>query len=182
MDATATALLVTVVGAATTTMTALITQSRIDRSRREGRREEERRLLDERFLQERHEALGARRSQYAVLNTSARQYLTALSDYAHALGRGSAGEHTAREASQLEHARAAYRDCYAELQLTLPEPLLADVRTMNRSLNATYGVLIRLTHGMARTGETVEGARLRIAGLWNELGELRAGLRADLAD
>ncbi|GGK16350.1 hypothetical protein GCM10011583_55330 [Streptomyces camponoticapitis] len=182
MDATATALLVTVVGAAMTTVTALLTQSRIDRSRREERREAGRRQLEERCLQERQELLGARRSEYAALNTSARQYLTALSDHAHALGRGAGAETGVGASADLEETRAAYRDCYSQLQLTLPEPLLESVRSTNRSLNAIYGVLMRINHGMARTGETVDDVKLHIAGLWSELGELRAGLRADLAD
>ncbi|HET6358934.1 hypothetical protein [Streptomyces sp.] len=73
-----------------------------------------------------------------MLNTSARQYLTALSDYAHALGRGSAGEHTTREASELEQARAAYRRCCAELQMLDPNrivpPALAHLVKANPEL------------------------------------------------
>ncbi|MEU1280430.1 hypothetical protein [Streptomyces sp. NPDC005805] len=178
-----TGLLVTAVGAGMTAATALLVQNRADRARREERLAEERRLAAERRLQERHERLHTRQTQYTALNTSARQYLTLLSDLAHVLRR--APGHRAPgavddAAGQLNAARTAYRTCYAEVQLSLTTPLLLRTRALNRSLNAVYGTLMRIVHGNARTGDTVGSARLLVAELWDELGELRTLLRADL--
>jgi hypothetical protein len=178
MDGTMTALLVAVVGVVGTTVSALLAQSRGERSRREERERGERLLSADREARERRRVMDLRRSQYAALNTAARQYLTALADYAHALRIGADPDRLARE---LDTARGAHRDRYAEAQMTLPDPVLEAVRTTNRSLNATYGMLMRLTNGTARPGETPDEVLLRIRDLWVRLAGLRRQLRDDLA-
>ncbi|MGW4232453.1 hypothetical protein ACWEF9_24735 [Streptomyces sp. NPDC004980] len=141
--------------------------------------------------QERDRLREARATLYAELNATARQYLTAPSDYCHALRRGDGRDHAAEA---LDTARAAYRNTYAQAQMTVSDPVLEALRTVNGTLGALYGSLMRLASDPGGQGpggtpdgqvpggitHTVESLEAEVRRGWAHLAGLRKSLRADL--
>ncbi|MHA4813098.1 hypothetical protein ACXZ65_01965 [Streptomyces aculeolatus] len=165
------ALVVAVVGVIGTLASALLTQRAAERSRiRE----------QERIEQARARAVEAveRRACCVALNAASRQYLAALTDQLHALARAD-DPRAARE--RLTEARDLHRDVYAEAQLLLPDPVLALAGEVTHSLGTVYGRLRRLDDGVPRPGDSPDAARGEVDALWDQLRELRRGMRADLA-
>ncbi|WEO94883.1 hypothetical protein A6P39_013145 [Streptomyces sp. FXJ1.172] len=162
--------LVAVVGVVGTLLSALLTQRAADRSRRRelehaGRAKERRRHTQE------------LRSCYVALNTAARQYLAALTDQLHALGRD-AEALVVRQ--RLAEARDQYRDVYAEAQMRVPDRVLALAGDLSRELGVVYGMVRRLDEGAARTGDAPDAVRAGIDAQWNRLRRMRREMRADL--
>ncbi|MBE9500447.1 MULTISPECIES: hypothetical protein [Streptomyces] len=166
----ATAPVVAVVGVVGTLLSALLTQRAADRSRR---REQDR---AEELWQRRSQAQELR-SCYVALNTSARQYLAALTDQLHALGRT---EDLASARQRLTEARDLYRDVYAEAQLRVPERVLDVAGDLSRELGAVYGAVRRLDEGAPRDGDSPSAAQRRIDALWGRLRQARREMRAEL--
>ncbi|WP_225850293.1 hypothetical protein [Streptomyces sp. HPF1205] len=165
------ALVVGSVGIIGTLASALLTYRQAERTHRADRDHSDLRSAE----RERHRLREVRTAQYAELNAAARQYLTALSDYCHVLRRGAdPGE----AANVLHTVRAAYRNTYAQAQMTVPAPVLEALRTANRTLGALYGSLMRLTPDP--DGTAVEAAEAEIRRCWTRLTELRTSLRSDL--
>ncbi|MEU3663700.1 hypothetical protein AB0E77_28745 [Streptomyces sp. NPDC032940] len=159
-----------VVGVVGTLLSALLTQRAADRSRqRELERAEE--------LRERRSQTQELRSCYVALNTAGRQYLAALTDQLHALGR--AGELSAAR-QRLTGARDQYRDVYAEAQMRLPQRVLAHAGDVSRDLGAVYGMIRRLDDGVPRPGDSPAAVQAGIDALWERLREMRREMRADL--
>ncbi|MBG0851833.1 hypothetical protein I2W78_08240 [Streptomyces spinoverrucosus] len=168
----ATAALVAVAGVVGTLLSALLTQRAADRGRR---REQER---AEQVWERRSEAQELR-SCYVALNTSARQYLAALTDQLHALGR----DEDARSVRQrLTEARDHHRDVYAEAQMRMPEHVLGIAGDVSRDLGTVYGMVRRLDDGVPRPGDSPPAAQRRIDALWDRLREMRRQMRADLGE
>lgn len=166
----ATAPLVAIVGVVGTLLSALLTQRAADRSRqREQERAEE--------LRERRSEAQELSSCYVALNTSARQYLAALTDQLHALGRE---EELRAVRPRLTHARDQYRDVYAEVQMRVPESVLGLVGDITRGLGAVYGMVRRLDDGAPRPGDSPAAVQAGIEALWGRLREMRREMRADL--
>ncbi|MFH8975503.1 hypothetical protein [Streptomyces sp. NPDC017890] len=182
-------LLIAMVGVAGTLGAALLTQNRADRTKRmelqaaaEQRREEhghaEEMLRAEQTRQRQLESLERRRACYITLNTSARQYLTAMTNYLHALQRG---EDVSPRLTDLEAARLTYRDSYAESQMIAPEAVSRASSTAKKRLNAAYGRLRK--YGSAPSDHAEELANLEAEfreEVWPYLGELKQSMRADL--
>ncbi|MFI7243714.1 hypothetical protein [Streptomyces qinglanensis] len=166
----ATAPVVAAVGVVGTLLSALLTQRAADRSRR---REQDR---AEELWQHRSQAQELR-SCYVALNTSARQYLAALTDQLHALGR-TADLASARQ--RLTEARDQYRDVYAEAQMRVPERVLDIAGDLSRDLGAVYGTVRRLDEGVPRDGDSPSAAQRRIDALWGRLRQARREMRAEL--
>ncbi|MFF3978335.1 hypothetical protein [Streptomyces sp. NPDC001828] len=168
--AMASGLWIAAVGVVGTLLSSLLTQRAADGSRRRER-------VEERREQERRAGLDARRDTYVALNTACRQYLAALTDQMHALlnadGSGASGR-------RLTEARDAHRDCYAEAQLRVPDPVLDLAGTVNHSLSTTYGMLMRLDRGDTRPGDSLDAVRADIEALWRQVRLLRQQMRADL--
>lgn len=167
---------VAVVGVVGTLMSALLTQRAADG----GRRRE----------QERAEEVAERRRRerelcacYVGLNAAARQYLAALTDQVHALGRD-ADLPAARQ--RLAEARDQYREVYAEAQLRVPERVLDLAGPFSHDLGELYGMVRRLDAGVPRAGDSPaavqEGIDARWAGLRRMRGEMRAQLGVSRAD
>ncbi|MGC9377445.1 hypothetical protein [Streptomyces sp. MH13] len=189
MEASWAGLLIAVVGVAGTLGAALLTQNRADRTKRmelraaaEQRREEhghaEEMLRAEQARQRQLENLERRRACYITLNTSARQYLTAMTNYLHALQRN---EDVDTRLADLEAGRLAYRDSYAESQMIAPEAVLRASSTAKKRLNAAYGKLRK--YGAAPSDHTAELADLEgefREEVWPYLGELKQAMRTDL--
>ncbi|MET9037697.1 hypothetical protein [Streptomyces mirabilis] len=166
----ATALLVAVVGVVGTLLSALLTQRAADRSRqREQERAEQ--------LRERRSEAQELRSCYVVFNTSARQYLAALTDHLHALGRD---EDLRSVRQRLTEARDQHRDAYAEAQMRLPERVLELAGDLSHDLGAVYGMVRRLDDGVPRAGDSPAAMQESIDVLWGGLREMRREMRADL--
>ncbi|MFG2881610.1 hypothetical protein ACGFYV_04680 [Streptomyces sp. NPDC048297] len=166
----ASGLLVAVVGVVGTLLSALLTQRAADRSRQ---REQER---AEQVRARRGEAQELR-SCYVALNTSARQYLAALTDHVHALGH----EGDLRSVRQrLTEARDQHRDAYAEAQMRVPERVLELAGGLSRDLGAVYGMVRRLDDGVPRAGDSAAAVQRSIHALWGGLREMRGAMRADL--
>ena len=106
MDASWSGLWIAGVGVAGTLGAAVLTQSRADRARR---------------MESQSESLERRRTCYVTLNTAARQYLTEMGNYLHALQHD---EGAAASLENLEAARMTYRDSYAEAQMIVPTVVL----------------------------------------------------------
>ncbi|WP_030688214.1 hypothetical protein [Streptomyces globisporus] len=189
MGGSLTALLIAVVGVAGTLGAALLTQNRADRTKRmelqaaaEQRREErahaEEQLRAELERQARHESLERRRACYITLNTAARQYLTSMTNHLHALRRG---EDAVASLENLEVARAAYRDSYAESQMIVPDPVSRVSSAAKTRLNGAYGKL----KGYAEEPSTYAGELAAMEGelhqdVWPYLGAMKKAMRTDL--
>ncbi|MFC8589344.1 hypothetical protein ACFUGD_32975 [Streptomyces sp. NPDC057217] len=189
MGASWSALLIAVVGVAGTLGAALLTQVRADRTKRmelraaaDQRREErdhaEELLRAERALQGQRESLERRRACYITLNTAARQYLTEMTNHLHALARG---EDVAASLENLEAARVAYRESYAESQMIVPDVVSRPSSAAKTRLNAAYGKLRKYAADpAARAAElgTME-AELH-QDVWPYVGAMKKAMRADL--
>lgn len=137
----ATALSAAVVGVVGTLLSALLTQRAADRSRQHERERAE-------LARERRGEAKELRACYVALNTAARQYLAALTDQVHALGR----DDTAPVRQRLAEARDQHRDVYAEAQLRVPDRVLDLAGDLSRELGTVYGMVRRLDGGMPREG------------------------------
>ncbi|MFF5531855.1 hypothetical protein ACFY71_05185 [Streptomyces cinerochromogenes] len=166
----ATAPLVAVVGVVGTLLSALLTQRAADRSRR---REQER--AEE--ARERRRHAQELRACYVSLNTSARQYLAALTDQVHALGRD---EEVRTVRQRLTEARDQYRDVYAEAQLRMPDRVLDLAGGLSHDLGMVYGMVRRLDDGAPRAGDSPDAVRESIDELWGRLRRMRREMRSEL--
>jgi hypothetical protein len=164
---TVSSLLITMVAVLGTLVSALLAQ-------RQARRTMTQELsrLDQRRVAEAH------RAGYTAMNTAARRYLVALTNQLHALRLRT---ESAGDTAELRRARATHADHYAEVQLIAPPPVLAAAQTVNHVLNDLYGVLMRLTNGVPRPGDSLDVAQTRITALWDtDLVTLRRRMRLDL--
>lgn len=167
MNGTTDSLLITVVAVVGTLVSGLLAQRQANRS-----------VSRELARLEHRSSVEAHRAGYTALNTAARRYLAALTDQLHAL-RGDADLDAVTE--ELRRARAAHADCYAEIQLIAPAAVLVAAQEVNHTLNATYGLLTRLTRATAAPEETPAAAQARITALWETtLPALRRAMRHDL--
>ncbi|WP_435970400.1 hypothetical protein [Streptomyces sp. Qhu_M48] len=189
MGASWTALLIAVVGVAGTLGAALLTQSRADRTKRmelqaaaEQRREErghaQELLLAEQARQGRHESLERRRACYITLNTAARQYLTEMTNHLHALGRN---EGVASSLENLEAARLAYRDSYAEAQMIVPKVVSRPAGAAKERLNEAYGKLRKYAGDPTTYAEELSTMEAELhQEVWPYVGAMKKAMRADL--
>ncbi|MFJ4677757.1 MULTISPECIES: hypothetical protein [unclassified Kitasatospora] len=164
------ALGVAVVGVLGTLLSALLTQRAAD----DGRRREQERAGAAAERQRREHEL---RACYVALNTTARQYLAALADQVHALGRN--GDVPAAR-QRLAEARDRYRAVYAEAQLRVPEPVLDLAGPFSHGLGALYGMVRRLDAGTPRAGDSPAAAQQGIDTGWAGLRRVRDEMRAQL--
>ncbi|WP_329278231.1 hypothetical protein [Streptomyces sp. NBC_00691] len=189
MGASWTALLIAMVGVAGTLGAALLTQSRADRTKRmelqaaaEQRREErghaEELLRAEQARQGQRESLERRRTCYIRLNTAARQYLTEMTNHLHALGRG---EDDAASLENLEAARLAYRDSYAESQMIVPDVVSRSTSAAKQRLNEAYGKLRKYAEDPAAYAEELTTMKADLhKDVWPYVGAMKKAMRADL--
>ncbi|MFD6876253.1 MULTISPECIES: hypothetical protein [unclassified Streptomyces] len=169
MDAgSTTAFAVAVVGVVGTLLSALLTQRAAERGR-----ERQQEQADE--SRERRAEAVERRACYVALNTACRQYLAALTDLLHALGRE--GELPAVR-RRLTEARDLHREVYAEAQMRLPDGMLGIAGGVAHALGTVYGSLRRLDDGVPRPGDVA--AQGDIDALWDLLREMRHRMRTDL--
>ncbi|WP_258564926.1 hypothetical protein [Streptomyces sp. WELS2] len=111
-----------------------------------------------------------------ALDASARQYLAALTDQVHALGRD---EEPRLARQRLTRARDQYRDVYAEARMRLPERVLDLVAGLGHDLGPVYGMVRRLDDGVPRAGDSPEAVRESIDELWGRLRRARRGIRTE---
>ncbi|MGW2928325.1 hypothetical protein ACWC8S_25940 [Streptomyces fungicidicus] len=161
---------VAVVGVVGTLLSALLTQRAADR----GRRREQERAEE---VLERSWHAQELRACYVALNTAARQYLAALTDQLHALGRD---EDLRAVRQRLIEARDQYREVYAEAQLQVPECVLELAGQLSHDLGAVYGMVRRLDDGVSRAEDSPSAVREGIEILWARLRRIRAEMRAEL--
>ncbi|PVD05477.1 hypothetical protein [Streptomyces sp. CS207] len=172
------ALIIAVIGVCGTLAATWLTQWSNDRTRQ--------RELDHAELQHRatyeeqaqDARLTIRRTAYVALNASARQYLTALRNRAHAWESTAPGSN--QGADLLEEQRASYRNCYAEAQMIVPDTVLTAARAANAELNEIYGILRRLEQGSVRDGDSLSAVRSRVDAARALLHDLRDAMRSDL--
>ncbi|MBC3841391.1 hypothetical protein GXW82_17035 [Streptacidiphilus sp. 4-A2] len=188
MSANLASLLVALVGVVGTLGAAVVTQTRADRAKRlelehtAEQRAAELRHADllrqaERAEAREHESGILRRQCYVQLNTSGRQYMTALVDHLHALRGGDAAPVTAEE---LEACREAFRDSYAEAQMIVPAAVLGASSLTSRGLNALYGRLKRTERSTGDPGAEIAAAESELDEVWACLRGLRSEMRKDL--
>jgi hypothetical protein len=118
-----------------------------------------------------------RRTAYIAMNRACRQFHTLLKDALHRLRDGVYTDH---ERAQLEQARLDYRDRYAEAQLVVPDRVLGASRDLNTVLAAADAIVKRLDRGLARPGESADGALTDLAAAEPRLTTLRSVMREDL--
>ncbi len=117
------------------------------------------------------------RQGYIALNSTAREFITALTDLLRA---AEADEARRDERNALEQARSSFRLCYAEAQLSVNDEVLAEAGRVNRSLMNLFGVTKRLDKGVHRAGESFAIAEAKRQQTWVQLRNLRSVMRADL--
>ncbi|MGX2995939.1 hypothetical protein JNUCC64_16910 [Streptomyces sp. JNUCC 64] len=171
------ALLIALIGVCGTLAATWLTQRSADRAKRKELDHAVWLHRAEREDRAREETLGARRTSHVALNTTARQYLTALSDRLHELRLGAPGDEGAAE---VEKHRAVYRESYAQAQMVVPDEVLAAAGRSNAALSGLHGLLKRLANGTAREGESLETAGAGIDAARDLLHELREVMRTDL--
>ncbi|MFQ6197231.1 hypothetical protein [Streptomyces sp. NPDC000405] len=171
------ALLIALIGVCGTLAATWLTQRSADRVKQRELEHAEWLRRSDHDERTREAALSARRASYVALNTTARQYLTALSDRLHRLRLESLPEGGADE---VEECRTAYRESYAEAQMIVPDTVLTVARRSNAALSHVYGLLKRIQNGTVREGDSLESARARIDDARNLLRELREVMRTDL--
>lgn len=177
---TAGSLLITAVAVVGTLIWAMLAQRQANRSMAQELDRLDRRLVSGREERVRREVVAAHRASYTAANTAARRYLIALTNQLHAVRLGD-GADLERATADLHRARAGHADCYAEIQMVAPGPVLAAAHAANRALNDLDGMLMRLTQGEALAGDSPAAAHARITALWDEgLAELRECMRLDL--
>ncbi|MDQ0757709.1 hypothetical protein [Streptomyces canus] len=163
VDASWSGIWIAVVGVAGTLGAAVLTQSRADRARR---------------LENLEQNLERRRTCYITLNTSARQYLTAMSNYLHALEND---EDVPACLESLEAARLAYRDSYAEAQMVVPNVVFDASRAAKKELNHFYGDLKRYGADPSAYASELADLHPRLHDVvWRSVGALRRSMRVDL--
>ncbi|MDX2704341.1 hypothetical protein PV350_15905 [Streptomyces sp. PA03-6a] len=144
MNATLGAMITAVVGVLGTLFAPVLAQRGTDRRR-----------LAEAAEAERLRRFEERRAAYTAVNRASRQFHTLLKD---ALHRIRDGVYAAEERDQVEESRREYRDRYAEAQMIVPERVLEASRDVNRVLAAADAAAKRLDRGLARDGESPQGA------------------------
>ncbi|MFG2680943.1 hypothetical protein [Streptomyces sp. NPDC048392] len=176
------ALIAAVVGVCGTLCATWLTQRGAERSRDAERRdaEHQRRMEDE--AREKERVYELRRANYIALNQAARRYFGALTDEFHRLSPDRDGDDRGpvEELANLEDVRGAYRACYAEAQMVVPEPVLATASAVNRELNQAYGMLKRLHAGTPREEDGPRRIRSRLDAARSLLQDLRGDMRFDL--
>ncbi|MET9393357.1 hypothetical protein ABZY20_23645 [Streptomyces sp. NPDC006624] len=168
---------------------ALLTQNRADRTKRlelqaaaEQRREErehaEALLQAEQAQVRQRESLELRRRCYIDLNTASRQFVTAMTNYLHALRRDVDVE---ASLAQLENCRSTFRDAYSEAQMIAPDPVLQVCSVAKTRLNTAYGKF-------KQAGPSLSGLVAELQDLEDELhrevwpfvGAQKGAMRSDL--
>ncbi|MGP3977284.1 hypothetical protein ACTWQF_25400 [Streptomyces sp. 8N114] len=172
-----TALAVAVVGVLGTLLSGLLTQRASDRAKRYELEHADRQRMEDLAAERRQTGMEQRRTSYVALNKAARQYLTALTDHLHVLLRD---EEREESRGQLDEARATHRDCYAEAQLVVPDPVLGMAGTVSKALNTTYGMIKRLDNGVPRPEDSLDAVQHRIDDLWGLLRHMRHEMRTSL--
>ncbi|MBJ6640084.1 hypothetical protein H4K36_23495 [Streptomyces sp. DHE7-1] len=166
MTAALTAMITAVVGVLGTLFAPVLAQRHSDRRRlQEAAGDERRRRYEE------------RRAAYTAMNRASRQFHTLLKD---ALHRVRDGVYAGPDREQLEDARREYRDRYAEAQMVVPERILDASRAVNEVLARVDAVVKRLDRGLAREGESAEGALRDLKEAEPLLTAMRRLMRADL--
>ncbi|MGQ5633887.1 MULTISPECIES: hypothetical protein [unclassified Streptomyces] len=157
-----------------------MTQRSAERSRAAERRDAEylRRMEDKAREEERSAEL--RRANYIALNQAARRYFGALTDEFHRLPSDGARRDPVEELADLEEVRLAYRACYAEAQMLVPDAVLAVASAVNRELNQAYGILKRLHGGIPREQDAPLQVRVHLDAARGLLHDLRRTMRRDL--
>lgn len=117
------------------------------------------------------------RQGYIALNSTAREFIAALTDLLRA---AEADEARDDERNALEQARSSFRLCYAEAQLSVNDEALAAAGRVNRTLMNLFGVVKRLDKGASRSGESFASAEAKRQQAWTQLRNLRSLMRADL--
>jgi hypothetical protein len=166
MTAAVTAMITAVVGVLGTLFAPVLSQRLTARQRdEENRAAEERRRFEE------------RRDAYTAMNRASRQFHTLLKDALHRLRDGVYGD---AERDQLEETRRDYRDRYAQAQMIVPERILEASRSVNEVLAGIDAAVKRLDRGVARDGESAEGALLELKEAEPRLSAMRRLMREDL--
>lgn len=179
MDASVAGLLAAAVGVGGTLGSAWLTQRRSDAARREEWERLERARATELSSARAEAVLEARRVAYTAFNAAARQYLACLRDHAQTLRPGATDDAVA-SLEALDTTRTEFRQRYAEAQMTVPDPVLEEIRRVSRHLGTIYGTLIRLTRGVPREGDDLTTAHAAVKEGWELLRSMRRTMRAEL--
>jgi hypothetical protein len=182
-------LVIAVVGVVGTLGAALLTQSRADRTKRlelqaaaEQRREERQHaevlLQAEQAQARQRESLELRRRCYIGLNTASRQYLTAMTNYLHALRHN---VDVGASLAQLESSRLAYRDSYSEAQMVSPNPVLHASGVAKTRLNTAYGNVKKLGPSLSGCVDELQALEDELRQeVWPSVGVQKNAMRIDL--
>ncbi|MFE7811314.1 hypothetical protein ACFU5P_04885 [Streptomyces sp. NPDC057433] len=175
-------LIAAVVGVCGTLCATWLTQRSAERSREAERRDAEHLRRAEGKAREEERMYELRRANYIALNQAARRYFGALANELHRLPSdgGGAGREPMEELADLEEVRIAYRACYAEAQMVVPDSVLTVASAVNRELNQAYGILKRLHAGTPRERDDPRQVRAHLDAARGLLHDLRRDMRLDL--
>jgi hypothetical protein len=184
MNADLTTVVVAVLGVAGTLSSPLLAQRIAARAKQQEFDLQTQQRREERLDAERRTAFEERRSVYAGLNTTARQYNQALRAYLRLVA---AETVTDEGRADLARARDAFRDLYSDAQMILPDRVLDAAATVSADLGEAYGVIRRLELGQPRDraadnpAETIEFAHefCRVT-IYDRITDLRQLMREDL--
>lgn len=101
-----------------------------------------------------------------------------MTNHLHALGRG---EDDAASLENLEAARLAYRDSYAESQMIVPDVVSRSTSAAKQRLNEAYGKLRKYAEDPAAYAEELTTMKADLhKDVWPYVGAMKKAMRADL--
>lgn len=184
MNADITTVLVAVLGVFGTLVSPLFGQWTAARAKQQEFDLHHQERLEDRADTRQREVLEERRAMYARLNTTARQYAQELRAYLRVIA---ADAITDDARTVLNKARQAYRDCYSDAQMILPDKVLDVAISVNEGLGEAYGTVRRLENPPPGSSDdhdredTIAKAQeyCRVT-LYDLIGALRQTMREDL--
>ncbi|MET9256833.1 hypothetical protein [Streptomyces sp. NPDC003717] len=176
MDASVSALVVAVVGVCGTLLSGILVHRGAIRSKALELDHAERQRREDRLVAAGRESAAERKAAYREFNQRLRQFHQVLWNDHLALGTGQAAPDRTRERDEPRH---ALRDVYAEVQIVVPDQVLAAGGGLVHRLNHIHRLLAQHEQGTA-ADETPDQIKERLLSASEALYEVRQTMRRDL--
>jgi hypothetical protein len=177
MDASATALIVAIVGVIGTLVAPIVSQRLSALSRREEFEQQRIQRHDEYEHQRQEKELAIRRACYIAVIAGARRYRLELMRYLHSVNEDAVDD-AGRE--RLEEARLAFNAGLAEMQLTASGPVLEALGPIRQGMSGGYTAIKDLERGEPEPEGSFEEIKAFLLELWDAWPPAHAAMRADL--
>lgn len=171
------AILIATVGVFGTLAASIISQRLSSRARREEFEMQKSERLEGRQHEQLTGELAKKRSSYIAFMASARRYRTEITNYLYIVQQGTA-DRTFQ--ANLEDARQAYINSFAEAQLSASPQVLVMLEPFNIGLGKAYRAAKRLEHGKPEPDDSIDKIESSVQELWSQWNDMREAMRQDL--